>query len=178
MRKKAKHKTTNWLSRSEEEAVFPLSIPDLYSNEIYLLPFDGWAPWCCMHQSSIASTNTTRKHVLLRLTYPVKLQCIILSLYQVNVFHIQANVHQGKIVSNKKFRNMDIKPYLKNIIGLCNLMKQTWSMTYSIFSFQIRASWMLNAAICSTNQSNKVLTQQKQNYNNNNKTKRHIGNYR
>lgn len=41
---KAKHQNTYWLSRSEEEAVFPLSIPDLYSKEIYLLPFDGCAP--------------------------------------------------------------------------------------------------------------------------------------
>lgn len=38
---------THWLSWSEDEAVLPESIPDLYSNETYCWPFGTWDSWCC-----------------------------------------------------------------------------------------------------------------------------------
>ena len=47
---KTKFESTYWLSWSDEEAVLPLSIPDLYSKETYLFPFAACDPWCCTHK--------------------------------------------------------------------------------------------------------------------------------
>lgn len=53
---------TYWLSRSDEEAVLPLSIPDLYSKETYLFPFAACEPWCCTDQYAISPVPLSSWH--------------------------------------------------------------------------------------------------------------------
>lgn len=48
---------TYWLSWSDEEAVLPLPIPDLYSKEVYLLPLATCDSWCCTDRHCVSQTS-------------------------------------------------------------------------------------------------------------------------